>query len=89
MAKKRHLDISQPEDRARHIYENMTGGLRSEVLSQYKNMSEGGDGGSAGSYLPGEPSIREEYYKYKSDNWFSDVLSAYGSLQRANEGVQQ
>jgi hypothetical protein len=84
----RNLDMNRPEDRARHIHEHMTFSIRREVLSQYEDMSTGGDGGSSGSYQEGEASIREEYYRYKSDDWFKDVLVAYKSLQRANKGVQ-
>ena len=85
---KRRLDMNQPEDRARHIHEHMSGGVKHEVLSQFKDMSTGGDGGSSGSYMPGEPSIRAEYYRYKNDDWFKDVLTAYQSLLHAEEGAQ-
>lgn len=84
----RILDMNRPEDRARHIHEHMTFSIRREVLSQYEDMSTGGDGGSSGSYQEGEASIREEYYRYKSNGWFRDVLEAYECLQHANKEVQ-
>ena len=85
---KQKLDIDEPRDRARHIYENMSGGIKHDVLSQYEDMSTGGDGGSSGSYVPGEPSIRAKYYSHKTDDWFSAVLSSYEDLQHSDEEGQ-
>lgn len=86
---KRRLDMNQPEDKARHIHENMSFSMKSEVLSQLEDMSTGGDGGSSGSYQEGDDaSIRAEYYRYKNDDWFKAVLTAYQSLLHAEEGVQ-
>ena len=82
---KRNLNLERPEDKARHIYENMRPSMRNEVLHQFEDMSQGGDGGSSGSYLPDEPSIRESYYQYKTDQWFKDVLSAYQNLAAVDE----
>jgi len=51
-----------------------------EVLWQFEDMSEGGDGGSSGSYLPGEPSIRQKYYAGVSNDWFKKVLIEYNRI---------
>ncbi|HIE84304.1 MAG TPA: hypothetical protein EYQ00_10890 [Dehalococcoidia bacterium] len=82
------LDLDEPRDRARHIYENMPFSIKREVLGQFTEMSEGGDGGSSGSYEEGEPSIREKYYSHKTDDWFSAVLSSYEDLQHSDEEGQ-
>mgnify|MGYP001423972298 CR=1 FL=1 len=75
-------DLEKPTERARLIHENMRPGMQSEVLWQFENMAEGGDGGSSGSGLANEPSIRESYYQYKTDQWFKDVLNEFKKLQR-------
>ena len=80
-------DLDKPAERARHIHENMRPSMRNEVLYQFEDMSQGGDGGSSGSGLPNELSIRESYYQYKTNQWFKDVLDEFEKLQR-NSGQQ-
>tara|TARA_Y100001973_G_C5189580_1_gene330059 strand:- start:527 stop:775 length:249 start_codon:yes stop_codon:yes gene_type:complete len=49
-----------------------------EVKGQYADMAEGGDGGTAGSGLPGEGTIRSEHYPGYPDRFFQAVRNLMG-----------
>jgi hypothetical protein len=54
-----------------------------EVQHQYRNMSEGGDGGPMGYTPPDlnhEPTCREYNYPGKTDDFFKEVRTALGWL---------
>ena len=72
-----------PQERAKFIQGIGSPGMKAEVIWQMEDMALGGDGGS--TYTPDNITVRETYYKYKTDGWFSDVLLEYNLLVRASK----
>jgi|APSaa5957512493_1039668.scaffolds.fasta_scaffold227642_1 hypothetical protein len=72
-----------PKERARFIQSMGSPGMKAEVIWQMKDMATGGNGGS--TYTSDNTTVRETYYKYKTDEWFSEVLEEYTLLARASK----
>ncbi len=70
-------ELHVPKHRAEHIRRLPTN-MRFDVLNTFENMAEGGDG--AGADLGPELSIRSQYYKHYSNQWFQDVIEEYRKL---------
>ena len=70
-------ELRVPKHKAEHIRQ-LPVNMRFDVLSTFENMAEGGDGG--GTDLGTALSIRSQYYKHYSNQWFIDVIEEYRKL---------
>lgn len=70
-------ELHVPKHRAEHIRQLPTN-MRFDVLSTFENMAEGGDGG--GADLGPDLSIRSQYYRHYSNQWFQDVIEEYRKI---------
>jgi len=57
---------------------DLNSSMLSEIRWQYLDMSRGGDGGTAGTNLPGEGTIRSEHYPGIPNRFFLEVINLMG-----------
>jgi hypothetical protein len=70
-------DLNTPRGRAEHIA-RLPLSMKLEVLSQFENMAIGLNGGFLDSF--DSKTVRDTYYKDKSDAWFKQVLAEHTRL---------